>query len=196
MTNVLHPSKTSPCILWQSLNPPPPPQRALTAQSRSAQPPVSCRNIKGEGNQPLSRSRPARLQSRSRASLVRLASAADAGLTLLRSAGFSPGYSLPPGEVPLGSAVTRLFQRHRQLCFFPESCGESCTRLKTGGDPQERWPLSGLLQGSSAVTAKWVTLRCSMPGDGTVPPHGVSRKTRREPVTSRSVMPVARGRRG
>lgn len=152
-----------------SLNPPPPHQRVLTTRSHSAQPPVSCRNIKGEGNQPLGRPRPARLQSRRRASLVRLASAPDSGLTLPASAGFSPGYGHPRGSSSSLCRHPALFQQHQHLCFFPESCGESRTRLKR--DPQESWPLPGLLWGSSAVTAKRVTLRCPVPGDGTVPPQ-------------------------
>ena len=186
------PSKAERAARQPQLNPPPPHQRALTAQSHLAQPPVSRRNIKGEGNQPLGRPRPVRLQSRRRASLVRLASAADSGLTLLVSAGFSPGYGPPRGnssslcrQPALSAAPTASFL-HRE----PRGVTHPAEKRR---DPQESQPVSGLLWGSSAVTAKRVTLRCPTPGDGTVPLHGVSRETRREPVTSRSATPVARG---
>lgn len=79
-----------------------------------------------------------------------------------------------------------LFQQHRWL----QGATHPAEKKR---DPQELRPLSGLLRGSSAVTAKRVTLRCPTPGEGTVPLHGVSRQTRQEPVTSRSATPVARG---
>lgn len=133
------PSKAERAARQPQLNPLPPHRRALTTRSHSARPPVSCRNIKGEVNQPLGRPRPVRLQSR-RASLARLASAADAGLTLLVSAGFAPGYG-PPGEVPHRSAVTRLSAAHTASLLRRELRGVA--RLaKKRREPQESWPLA------------------------------------------------------
>lgn len=81
---------------------------------------------------------------------------------------FRAGLRPPPGKflIALPSPGS---QPHTQLRFCAESCGESHARLKRGGSHRNRGPLPGLLRGSSAVAAKRVTLRCAMPGDGTVP---------------------------
>lgn len=75
----------------------------------------------------------------------------------------------PPGKFLIALPSPGSLSAAPTPLFLPRELRGVTHAAEERRDPQESRPLPGLLWGSSAVTAKRVTLRCPVPGDGTMP---------------------------